>query len=115
MFNEARAKLVLKAHRSGLTLKEIGETYGFSKERARQLCARALEIEQQKNSKDPWFELTPRTRNALINYRGCAPTIDGVLRSYPTIADLKPVPALGKLCIAQLQAWLIRHGREPLS
>jgi hypothetical protein len=115
MFNATRAMLVLKAYRSGLTLKEIGETYGFSKERARQLCVRAMEIEEQKNSKDPWFELSPRCRNALINYRGCAPTIDGVLKGYPTIADLKPVPALGKLCIAELQAWLVRHGRQPLT
>lgn len=115
MFDVARAMLVLKAHRSGSTLKEIGEAYGFSKERARQLCVRALEIEQQKNSKDPWFELSVRTRNALINYRGCDPSLDGVIKSYPTIADLKPVPALGKLCIDQLQAWFVRHGREPLS
>jgi hypothetical protein len=114
MFNIARAMLVLKAHRSGMTLTEIGETYGFTKERARQLCKRALEIEQQKNSKDPWFELSLRTRNALIKYIGCEPTFDGVLKSYPTIAHLKPVPALGKLCIAELQAWLVRHGREPL-
>jgi hypothetical protein len=111
-FDITRAMLVLQAYRNGQNLKQIGEQYGFSKERARQLCRRALEIEQ--NSNNPWFELSPRTRNALIKYQITTPTIDGVLENYPTIAHLKPVPALGKLCIAELQAWLVRHGRQPL-
>jgi hypothetical protein len=131
MFNEARAKLVLAAHRNGQTLQQIGETFGFSKERARQLCKRALQIEEQRNSKAPWYELSPRCRNALGRfayeyieierrnnptkvYKDFSPTVEGVLKFYPSLTHLKPVPALGKACIAELQAWLARHGKEPL-
>jgi hypothetical protein len=131
MFNEARAMLMLEAHRSGQTLQQIADQYGFSRERARQLCKRALCIEQQRNSKVPWFELSPRTRNALGRfayehieierrnnpskiYKDFSPTVEGVLKFYPSLTHLKPVPALGKACIAELQAWFIRHGREPL-
>jgi uncharacterized protein (DUF433 family) len=114
MFNEARAMLILQAYRNGKTLQQIGEQYGISKERVRQLCKRASQIEQQRLSKDPWFELSPRCRNALINWKGCSPTIESVLEFYPTLADLKPIPALGVVCIRELQAWLVRHGREPL-
>jgi hypothetical protein len=59
-----RALLVLEARRSGQTLKQIAEKYGFSKQAAHQLSVRGLEIEQQLTSGNPWFELSPRCRLA---------------------------------------------------
>ena len=109
----ARALLALKARRDGKTFRQIGDQYGFSLERARQLVMLGQKIEYERESGDIWFELSTRARNALIA-NGCEPTPDGVKSLCPSMAVLRRIPAIGELTIGELQAWLIRHGREPI-
>ena len=111
--NDTRALNVLDARRRGLTLKQIAKQYGFTRERARQLSMRGLQIEHEQISDNPWYELSAHTRNALVG-DGCKPTPDGVVECYRTVEDLKTIPYLGKKRIAELQAWLVRHEKEPL-
>ena len=63
-------------------------------------------------STDPWDELPLRVRNALIN-DGCGPTVDDVIEHFET-RDWKQVVSFGKKAFAELNAWLVRHGREPI-
>jgi hypothetical protein len=108
--NNTRALHVLDARRSGQTLKQIAEKYGFTKERARQLSLRGLQIEREIVQNNVWFELSVRTRNAIIR-NGCEPTPDAVVECYKTVGELRRIPGLGKKGIAELQAWLVRHAR----
>jgi hypothetical protein len=105
-----RALEALKARRNGLKLQRIGELFGVSKQRARQLIASGIQIEQQLLSDAPEFELTVRTRNAITR-DGCEPTPDAVVECYKTVGELRRVPGLGRKGIAELQAWLVRHAR----
>jgi hypothetical protein len=108
-----RALRALNMRRQGYTLADIGIQFGVSKERARQLAAIGLDIEGRMEIRPtPWSELRVRIQNALDN-DGCEPTPDGVVEHFKT-RDIKRVPAIGKVCIAELQAWLVRHGREPI-
>ena len=93
--NNTRALHVLDARRSGQTLKQIAEKYGFTKERARQLSLRGLQIEREIVQNDVWFELSVRTRNAIIR-NGCEPTPDAVVECYKTVGELRRIPGLGK-------------------
>ena len=108
--NNTRALHVLDARRSGQTLKQIAEKYGFTQERARQLSLRGLQIEREIVQNNVWFELSVRTRNAIIR-AGCEPTPDAVVECYKTVGELRRIPGLGKKGIAELQAWLVRHAR----
>ena len=51
--NDTRALNVLDARRRGLTLKQIAEQYGFTRERARQLSMRGLQIEHSHSRATP--------------------------------------------------------------
>jgi hypothetical protein len=108
--SHARSALTLR--RRGHTLDEIGERFGVTRQRAQQLSVLGLCIEQEMASKDPWYELSPRTRNALIGDE-CKPTLNGVRKRY-TLHELKRIPNIGTKSIAELQAWLQRHGKKPI-
>jgi hypothetical protein len=105
-----RALEALNARRNGLKLKEIGELFGVSKQRARVLISSGIRIEQQLLSGAPEYELSVRTCNAIIR-NGCEPTPDAVVECYKTVGELQRVVGLGKKGIAELQAWLVRHAR----
>ena len=105
-----RALEALNARRNGLKLKQIGELFGVSKQRARDLISSGIRIEQQLLSGAPEYELSVRTRNAIIR-NGCEPTPDAVVECYKTVGELRRIPGLGKKGIAELQAWLVRHAR----
>lgn len=117
-----RALEALAARQRGDKLITIAKRYGVTKERARQLVVLGERIELERSSTDPWYQLSIRTRNALIN-DGCEPTLDGVLDRYATVnynwretgtRALAHVQSIGKKSIADLQAWLVRHGKEPI-
>lgn len=107
---EARALHALKLRlEKGYSLKQIGEHFGCTKERARQMCEQGLQIETQMDN--IWYDLPQSIRGALSR-DGCEPNIDAVCRY--TMDILVRVPAMGKARIARLQHWLVRNGREPL-
>jgi hypothetical protein len=80
-----RALKALDARRNGLTLRDIGDALGVTKERARQLIIIGKKIERHPH---PKHELNPRIRNALSG-DGCEPTPDAVADRYKTIWQLK--------------------------
>jgi hypothetical protein len=108
-----RALEALELRRRGFVFKQISEKFGVTLERARQLCERGLEIERGLTSDEPQYELSARTRNAIIN-SGCVPTPEAVAAFFPSMKVLQRVPSLGKKCIAELQAWLVRHDQKPV-
>jgi hypothetical protein len=108
-----RALDALAARRAGWTLKQIAEKFGVTREGARQLSLHGLEIERALASDEPKYELSTRSRAAIVG-DGCKPTPNGLLERYRSVRELKRVPNIGKKCVAELQAWLIRHGKEPL-
>jgi hypothetical protein len=108
----ARAQQVLTMRRRGHTLDDIGEKFGVTRQRALQLVNLGEMIEWERTSGDPWYELSPRIRNALIGDE-CTPTPSGVRKRY-TLSKLKRVPNLGIKSIAELQAWLVQHGKKPI-
>jgi hypothetical protein len=108
----ARAQQALTMRRRGHTLDEIGDRFGVTRQRALKLVHLGECIEWEHASGDPWYELSPRIRNALINDE-CKPTPNGVRKRY-TFRDLKRIPNIGIKSIAELQAWLMRHGKKPI-
>jgi hypothetical protein len=108
---QVRALRALNMRRHGSTLKDIGLTLGVSKERARQLARVGAEVERRMLSTDPWDELPSRIRHAL-EADECIPTPDGVTVHFQH-RDWKRVPAFGILAFDRLNAWLVRHGKEP--
>lgn len=113
-FDDARALGVLALRRQGQSLRQIAAQYHVSRERARQLCMAGEQVEEQRRtSVDIWWELSAATRNALRR-DGCDPRIDAVVEYYSSLTVLKRVPALGRKRITELQAWLVRHGKEPI-
>lgn len=108
-----RALYVLAARHNGASLRDIAENFGFSKERARQLSLRGLRVVRSIIAKDAGAELSARTSNALLA-DGCEPTPDAVVVRYRTVLDLRRVPNMGKKSIAELQAWLVHHGKAPV-
>jgi hypothetical protein len=108
----AHARQALMLRQRGRTLDEIGVKFGVTRQRAQQLSILGLCIEQEIASKDPWYELSPRTRNALIDDE-CKPTPSGVRKRY-TLRELKRIPNIGTKSTAELQAWLVRHGKKPI-
>lgn len=107
-----RALRALNMRRHGVRLADISKEFGVTKERARQLSKLGLELERRMAANDPWFELRPRIRNALT-HEGCTPTPDGVVEHFKT-HDWKRTVAFGIVCFTELNAWLVRHGKEPL-
>jgi hypothetical protein len=108
-----RALYVLAARHNGSSLRQIAENFGFSKERARQLSLHGLRVVRSIIAKDAGAGLSARTRNALLT-DGCEPTPDAVVVRYRTVWDLRRVPNMGKKSIAELQAWLVHHGKAPV-
>jgi hypothetical protein len=115
MINNTRALLVLEAHRGGKSWRQIAEQYGFTKQRAQQLGAQGIAIEQQQSAANPWFELSVRIRNALVD-TGCVPTPLGVAYHFHVggLAQLLRVPSIGIKSRTELNAWLVKHGEEPI-
>lgn len=107
-----RALRALNMRRGGVRLVTIAKELGVSKQRINQLTAIGLELERRMEARNPWFELSPRIRNALTG-EGCEPTPDGVVEHYKT-HDWKRTVAFGIKSLAELNAWLERHGREPI-
>lgn len=99
----------------GVKLIDIGKEFGVTKEGARQMIVRGLEIERRMLAADPWDELSARCRNALTR-DGCKPTLDAVSERYSLtiFRSNLGVLGIGEKCIAELQTWLERHGKEPL-
>jgi hypothetical protein len=108
-----RALQALNARRKGHTLQDIADRWGVSRERARQLSVLGQLIEEERASDDPWYELSKRTRNALVQ-DGCQPNLAGVLRNYHKVRDLKLIPNMGIKSIIELQKWLERHATYTL-
>ena len=104
---KVRALRALNMRRHGAKLTAIGREFGVSRERARQLVELGAEEEHRIHSADPWYELSPRTRNSLTGY-GCEPTPAGVA-AFLQVIDWKRIPYFGIKCHAELMAWLIRH------
>jgi hypothetical protein len=114
IFGNVRALRALNMRRRGVSLSEIAAEFAITKERARQLVSLGEEVERRALSNDPWDELSTRVRNAIWN-DGCDErTPDGVVEHFKT-RDWKRVPYFGKKSLAELNAWLVRHGREPIS
>jgi hypothetical protein len=106
----ALAQQALTMRRRGHTLDDIGDRLGVTRQYAQRLSI--LGFERELASKDPWYELSPRIRNALIEDE-CKPTPNGVHKRY-TFRELKRIPNIGTKSIAELQAWLMRHGKKPI-
>jgi len=111
-FTNIRALRALNMRRCGLRLDDVAGEMAITRERARQLAALGLEVERRAASTDPWDELTARVCNALTR-DDCEPTPDGVVEHFKT-RDWKRVPAFGVKAFAALNAWLVRHGKEPI-
>jgi hypothetical protein len=109
---KARALEALEARRRGEKLIAIAKRYGVTKQRARQLVVLGTRIEFERSSPDPWYQLNIRIRNALEN--ACPPTPAGVADYFESLEQLKRWPSLGIKSITELQAWLVRHGKEPI-
>lgn len=108
--NKLRAVQALAMRRNGMKLDRIAERFGITRERARQLSLQGSQLEQQIG--DPWYELSPRVRNALIT-NGCEPTPAGVLRfQAESPLPLDRIPNIGKKCIAEIKAWLQQHHED---
>jgi hypothetical protein len=106
------AQQALTMRRRGYILDDIAEKFGVTRQRALQLVNLGKCIEFERASGDPWYELSPRIRNALISDE-CEPTPNGVRKRY-TLRELKRIPSIGIKSTAELQAWLQRHGKEPI-
>jgi hypothetical protein len=111
-FTHVRALRALNLRRRGLKLDDIAKEFNVTRERARQMVMLGQEVERRALSTDPWDELHARIRNALGN-DGCEPTPGGVVEHFKT-RDWKRVPAFGIKAFATLNAWLVRHGQEPI-
>jgi hypothetical protein len=112
--NNVRALRAFNMRRHGAKLIDIGEEFGVTTERARQLTVRGAELERRMLSADPWDELSTRARNALVNDVCDERTPDGVVEHFKT-HDWKRVVAFGRKSFAELNAWLVRHGKEPIT
>ena len=116
-YTRNRAREALALRRQGEQFQSIARTLGVSAERARQLVTIGQEIERRQASRDPWDELSARTRNALLA-DGCEPTPEGVRKQYRTICGMQyalgRVPNLGKKSIVEINDWLTQHGKEPV-
>jgi hypothetical protein len=112
--NEERALAVLQARRAGSTRMEVAIQQGISRERVRQLECRGLELEIERASSDPQYELPVRTRNCVLN-GGCPAVVPELVAAhFKSVYELSCIPNMGKLSIKYLQEWLIRHGQKPI-
>jgi len=104
---KVRALRALNMRRRGSKLSDISKEFSVTRQRASQLIELGTLVENEILSGDPWFELTARTRNSLIN-NGCEPTPSGVV-TFLAANDWKRIVNYGVKCHAELQAWLERH------
>src|SRR4029077_8991970 len=110
-----RARTVAELHERGLTYGQIGEKFGVSRERIRQLCNIHIQLTAM-GAQEPPPELSVRLHNALANSGEFSElTPEAVRRQYPTLALLQRLPGMGEKTIAELQEWLIKHGCEVIS
>jgi hypothetical protein len=58
-------------------------------------------------------ELSERARNALVAWN-CNPSPEAVAARFTRLAELKRIAAVGTKSIAELQACLVRHGKQPI-
>jgi hypothetical protein len=108
---EARALCALKLRlEQGYSLAQVAKHFGISKERGRQLCAKAQQLAQQTDN--IWYDLPTSIRGAL-HRDGCEHTIDAVCERY-TLEILERVPGMGRSRTIRLQEWLMHNGRPPI-
>jgi hypothetical protein len=106
-----RERAIVLARNSGMVWRAIGKAQGVSGPRAKNIYDRAMA--QKALAGTPAGELTARLRNALRNH-GCEVT-PAAVRAKFTMHDLERMVNVGTTCIAELQAWLVRHGQEPIA
>jgi DNA-binding transcriptional regulator YdaS (Cro superfamily) len=108
--NSKRDQAIVIASRYGMSYAAIGKLHGISRSRVNQIVDWAKRKPKTRTLAD---ELTTRIRNALRN-EGCQMTPADIAQRF-TLRDLKRVPNLGVTSIAELNAWLVRHGQEPIT
>jgi DNA-directed RNA polymerase alpha subunit len=99
---EAYAK-VLDAYRGGTRKSEIAKQLGLSKERARQVVAKAERLEKTKDSLDPLEAMSVRVRNCLR--AADIYTVDD-LRAAVVSGKIEKIPNLGAVSKSQIREWL---------
>lgn len=100
--NEAYAA-VLKQHREGARQCDIARSLGLSKERARQVLAKAETLERHGRSVDPLYWLSTRTRNALMFNK--LDTVEAV-RAALESGRLDKVRNIGAVSKDEVRHWL---------
>jgi hypothetical protein len=110
----SRALNIYNARRRGMSLIQIARQYGVSFQYVYQLELRGRRIANDIENKNVAGELSERARNALVAW-DCDPSPEAVIARFTRLTELKRVPALGTKSIGELQAWLVRHGKQPIS
>lgn len=108
-----RARTVAELHERGLTYGQIGEKFGVSRERIRQLCNIHIQLTAM-GAQEPPPELSVRLHNALVNDALPELTPTAVRTHYRSVGQLQRVPGMGEKTIAELQEWLLKHGCEAI-
>jgi len=99
----AAALAVFKLYRSGCNLNQIAERRGISRQHAWKLATEGRELVHGIESGDPSWELSPRSRNALLMW-GEGTTPEAVAK-----IDLTRVPNIGSKSREEILDWLARH------
>ena len=110
----SRAFYIYNARRRGMSIIQIARQYGVSPQCVYQLELRGRRIADDIQNRNVAGELSERARNALVAW-DCDPTPEAVIARFTRLTELKRVPALGTKSIGESQAWLVRHGKQPIS
>jgi len=89
--------------RNGAQIIQIAQYHGYSKQRASQLVMDGEEVARGFEAGDVSWELSPRSRNALVNW-GCGTTPAEVAK-----LDLTDICGIGTKCRNEITEWLARH------
>lgn len=100
--NEAYAA-VLAEHRAGARQCDLAKSLDLSRERVRQVLAKAARLERAVASTDPLDTLSVRTRNCLLSQD--LRTVEAV-RAVLAAGMLDDVPNLGDVSKSEVRRWL---------
>jgi hypothetical protein len=103
--SRARAVAAYHQRRMGGSIAQIASKLDVSKQRASALVDNGREIVQGIAGGDPTWELSPRSRNALVLWG------EGITPAEVAKLDLKLVANLGVKSQQEIREWLARHAQ----
>lgn len=115
--NERNAA-ALEMRNKGKTFRYIGDVFGVSTERARQMVAAGKREVETANKAEgtPWLRLSTRTRNCILSELGwdelkaTTPSPERVRELLNDGTISRNTPNLGKKCMGEIMQWLTDNG-----